>query len=62
MLVSLGSVVANEIKLVKFIERKHSIMTENKDLKYIQQLKNQPYISETRTEYVLNQEQPSRTK
>ena len=36
MPVSLGSVVANEIKLVKFIERKHSIMTEfNNNNKYI---------------------------
>ena len=33
---SLGSVVANEIKLVKFIERKHSIMTEfNNNNKYV---------------------------
>jgi len=33
---SLGSVVANEIKLVKFIEREHSIMTEfNNNNKYI---------------------------
>jgi len=33
-------------------------MTDNKDLKYVQQFNNQPYIPETRTEYVLNQEQP----
>jgi hypothetical protein len=34
------------------------IMTDNKDLKYVQQFNNQPYIPETRTEYVLNEEQP----
>ena len=49
----------NEVKVVANNERKINAMTDNKDLKYVQQFNNQPYIPETRTEYVLNQEQPT---